>query len=88
VCPARCNLSRDWALKIGTEKLNYREDFFMKFKGTLSREEHKTGISCFTTIEMNLLVEFTDLANDGLCTFNLKKPGTTSYELKAMSYEL
>jgi hypothetical protein len=45
----------------------------MKFKGTLSREELKSGISFFTTIEMNLLVEFRDPANDGLRTFNLKK---------------
>ncbi len=48
-------------------------------------------LSCFrvlTTIELNLLVEFEYPANDGLCTFNLKKFSTTSYELKGTSYEL
>jgi hypothetical protein len=35
--------------------------------------EVKTGFSVLTTIEMNLLDEFTNPAKDGLCTFNLKK---------------
>jgi hypothetical protein len=39
-----------------------------------SREEHKTGFSVFIIIEMNLLVELTNPANDALCAFNLKKP--------------
>jgi hypothetical protein len=53
-----------------------------------SQEAHYTGFSVFTTIEINLLVEFANPANDGLCTFILKKPKIASYELEAMSYEL
>ncbi len=33
--------------------------FFFNFKGTPSWEKHKTGFSVLTTIELNLLVEFT-----------------------------
>jgi hypothetical protein len=58
------------------------------FKGTLLQEKQKTGFSVLTTIEFNLPVKFTISANDGLRTFNLKKPLITSYELKATSYEL
>jgi hypothetical protein len=36
-CPARYNRGRDRAPKIGTEKLYYRKDFFLKFTGTPSR---------------------------------------------------
>ncbi len=37
---------------------------------------------------MNLLNKFTNPANNGLSTFNLKRQWVTSYELKATSYEL
>jgi hypothetical protein len=32
---------------------------FMNFKETSSQEGHKTGFSALTTIELNLLAEFT-----------------------------
>jgi hypothetical protein len=35
--------------------------------------KHTTGFSVLTTVEFNLLVEFTYPANDRLRTFNLKK---------------
>ncbi len=56
---------------IVTEKLYYRKDLFLKLKGTPSHEEQKTGFSVFTTIEINLLIEFTNSGNDRLRTFNL-----------------
>ncbi len=51
----------------------YRKDFFFIFKGSPSRKERKTCFSVLTTIELNLPVEFTNPANDGLRTINLKK---------------
>ncbi len=33
--------------------------FDLNFKGTPSREEHKTGFSVLTTIQLNLPLEFT-----------------------------
>jgi hypothetical protein len=41
------------------EKLFYRKDLFSKFKGSSSREEHKTDFSVLPTIELNLQVELT-----------------------------
>jgi hypothetical protein len=67
-------------------KNRYWKNFFFKFKGTVSREEYETGFNVYTTIEMNLLVEFTNPANDGLRTF-IYRTVNTSYELKATSYE-
>jgi hypothetical protein len=60
-------------LKKSVLKAVYQKDLFFKIKGMPSREEHKTSFVVFT-IEMNLLVKFTNPENDGLRTFNLKKP--------------
>jgi hypothetical protein len=41
------------------KKSLYITDLFFKFNGMHSGEEHKTGFSVLTTIELNILVEFT-----------------------------
>ncbi len=74
-------------LKKSVLKAVYQKDLFFKIKGMPSREEHKTSFVVFT-IEMNLLVKFTNPENDGLRTFNLKKPWITSYELRDTRYKL
>jgi hypothetical protein len=51
-------------LKISVLKNNTTGKIFLKFKGTPSQAEHKTGFSLFTTIEMNLPVKLTNPAND------------------------
>jgi hypothetical protein len=59
-------------------KLFYDIDFFSKFEGLPSREEHiKTDFSILTAI-----VEFVgrvkkNPVNDSLCTFDLMKPQAT-----------
>jgi hypothetical protein len=42
------------------------------FKGTLSREEHRTDFSVLTTIELNLLAGSQNPANDSLRTMILE----------------
>ncbi len=49
-----------------TDKLSCQKYLLLKNKGTPSRKDHKTGFSVLTTIELNLLVKFTYLANNGL----------------------
>ncbi len=44
--------------KIRVVKLYCRKDLFSKFKGSLAREEKKTGFNVLKTIKFNLLVEF------------------------------
>jgi hypothetical protein len=41
------------------KKSVYITDLFFKFNGMPSGEEHKTGFSVLTTIELNILVEIT-----------------------------
>ncbi len=69
---------------IGLKK-SVLEKFFFNFKGTVSREEYKTGFNVYTTIEMNLLVEFTNPANNGLVHLFSE---TVNHELRAKSCEL
>jgi hypothetical protein len=56
---------------IGLKKIDTKTLFLAKLSRTPSREEHKTGFSVLTTIEMNFLGEFTNPVNTG--TFNFKK---------------
>jgi hypothetical protein len=42
-----------------TDKLSCRKYLLFQNKGTPSRKEHKTGFSVLTTIDLNLLDEFT-----------------------------
>jgi hypothetical protein len=64
--------------------------FLFEFKGTPSRKEHKTGFSVVITIDLNLLIKFTNPANDGLCTFSLRnhESQASSKNLQAMSYDI
>jgi hypothetical protein len=78
---------------IRIDKLDCRQVCFLNFKGTPSREEHKTGFSVLTTIELNLLVEFTRFCKRRPPYIYFKetlnhKLRAKSYELKALSYEL
>ncbi len=58
-CPARFNRGGNQAQTIGTDELYCRQVCFFNFKETPSREEHKTCFSVLTTIELNLMAEFT-----------------------------
>jgi hypothetical protein len=42
--------------KILADRLCFQKDLFIKFKGTPSREEHKTSFSVLTNIELKFLV--------------------------------
>jgi hypothetical protein len=46
------------AQMIHIDVLYCRQVCFLNFKGTPSREEHKTGFSVLRTFELNLLAEF------------------------------
>jgi len=43
---------REWYLSIRPDKLCSRQYVLVHFKGTLSREEHKSGFSVFTSFCM------------------------------------
>jgi hypothetical protein len=66
-----------------------RQVCFLNFKGTPSREEHKTGFSVLTTNELNLLAEFTKSCkrrppyNE---LRNLASPGWWSYGPTPVTY--
>jgi hypothetical protein len=55
-----------------TDKLSCRKYLLFGNKGTPSRKKDKTDFSVLTTIQLNLLDEFTYPANDGLRTMNLE----------------
>ncbi len=84
-----------------TDELYDRFASVFIFKETPSREKHKTSFGVLTTIELNLQVELTNPANDGLRTFNSidfstshglqatsLKPQSASFKFQATSYEL
>ncbi len=56
-CPARCNRGQEKPNKIRVVKLYCLKDFFSKFKGLPSQEEHKTNFSVLTTIELQMTSE-------------------------------
>jgi hypothetical protein len=89
----RFNRGRNQAQTIRIDKLHCRQVFYLNFKGTPSREEHKIGFSVLTTIELNLPVEFTKFCKRRTPYIEFKKNmkhqlRAKSYELKALSYEL
>jgi hypothetical protein len=59
---------------------------FLNFKGTPSREEHKTGFSVLTTTELNLPVEFTEFCKRRPPYILFKE--TMYHKLRAKSYAL
>ncbi len=68
--------------------------FKNNFKETSPCEKHKTSFGVQTTIVLNLQVELTKPANDGLRTFNSidfftsHKLQATSFKLRAASFKL
>jgi hypothetical protein len=60
--------------KIRADGLYYRKDLIFIFNRMPLREEHKTGFIALITDELNLLVEFTNPAKDGLRASNSMDP--------------